>query len=139
MTHGGERPRASGKAAVRVMPMSNGMAQGICALADSLGLHGVRIDLAGRHDKAGLMASTAEALHFPGWFGHNWDAWFDCLVDLRWRPASGYVLVFEHADELRRTSPETLDTAISILEEVAQVWSNRSVPLRVFLGLSEPT
>ena len=137
MTQGGQGLVASGKAAVRVMPMSGGVAQGICALADSLGLHGVRIDLAGRHDKAGLLASTAEALHFPDWFGHNWDAWFDCLVDLRWRPAGGYVLVFEHADELRRTSPETFDTATSILEEVAQVWSTRNVPLRVFVGLSE--
>jgi biotin synthase-related radical SAM superfamily protein len=47
------------------------------------------------------------------------------------------VLVFEHADELRRTSPETFDTATSILEEVAQVWSTRNVPVRVFVGLSE--
>jgi hypothetical protein len=55
-------------------------------------------------------------------------------VDLGWRPAPGYVLVFEHADELRRDSPEVFDTAVSILEEVASVWARRNVPLRVFIG-----
>ena len=87
-------------------------------------------------DKAGLLERTARALYFPDWFGHNWDAWFDCLVDLGWRPAPGYVLVFEHADDLRRDSPEVFDTAVSILEEVAKVWARRKVPLRAFIGHS---
>jgi hypothetical protein len=44
-------------------------------------------DVAGCSDKAGLLARTADALEFPAWFGHNWDALADCLTDLAWRPA----------------------------------------------------
>jgi RNAse (barnase) inhibitor barstar len=120
--------------AVRVLPMTNGVAAGVCMLAEALGFSSARIDLAGCVDKAGLLERTARALYFPDWFGHNWDAWFDCLADLGWRQAPGHVLVFEHADELRRHSPEVFDTAVSILEEVAQVWWRRNIPLRVFIG-----
>jgi hypothetical protein len=120
--------------AVRVLPMTNDVATGICTLAEALGFSSVRIDLAGCVDKVGLLERTARALYFPAWFGHNWDAWFDCLADLGWRPAPGHVLVFEHTDELRHHSPEVFDTAVSILEEVALVWRRRNVPLRAFLG-----
>jgi len=47
----------------------------------------VRIDLAGCTDKATLLARFAAALHFPDWFGHNWDALSDCLTDLSWLAA----------------------------------------------------
>ena len=49
-------------------------------------------------------------------------------------PATGYVFVFENADALRNTSPEAFDTAVSILEDVAQVWAARNVSLLVFIG-----
>ena len=122
--------------AVQVLPMTSGVAARICEQANALGFSSARIDLAGCIDKAGLLERTARALYFPDWFGHNWDAWFDCLVDLGWRPAPGHVLIFEHADELRRDSPEVFDTAVSILEEVAKVWARRDVPLRAFIGHS---
>jgi RNAse (barnase) inhibitor barstar len=124
--------------AVQVLPMTSGIASRICEQAGALSFSSARIDLAGCMDKAGLLERTARALYFPDWFGHNWDAWFDCLVDLGWRPAPGYVLIFEHADELRRDSPEVFDTAVSILEEVAKVWERRNVPLRVFIGQGSP-
>lgn len=56
-----------------------------------------RIELAGASDKEKLIASVAAALRFPAWFGGNWDALEDCLCDLSWLPAAGYVLLFEGA------------------------------------------
>jgi RNAse (barnase) inhibitor barstar len=126
--------RAATSDAVRVVPLSPETATGICLLADGVGWRCARISLAGCHDKEGLLARTAEALNFPDWFGKNWDAWFDCLVDLSWLPADGYVVVFEEADELRESSPEAFDTAVSILEDAAQVWASRNVPFYGFIG-----
>jgi RNAse (barnase) inhibitor barstar len=60
-----------------------------------------RIDLAGCHDKDELLQRLALSLQLPPTFGHNWDALADCLRDLGWMPAWGYVLLFEHAGELR--------------------------------------
>ena len=134
MTDMRQQGRAATSDAVRVLPLSRETAAGICLLADALGWRTRRISLAGCHDKNGLLARTAEALNFPDWFGNNWDAWFDCLVDLAWLPADGYVLVFEDADELRASSPEAFDTAVSILEDAAQVWTSRNVPYLVFVG-----
>jgi hypothetical protein len=92
------------------------------------------VDLAGCVDKVDLLERTARALAFPGWFGHNWDAWFDCLVDLGWQPrAQGYVIVLRRASQLRASVPEALDTALSILGDAAKVWSERGVELRVFV------
>ena len=35
----------------------------------------------------------SRALGFPDWFGRNWDALHDCLGDLSWLKAPGYVLI----------------------------------------------
>ena len=132
-----DRHAAAGRAAtsdaVRVSPLSSETAAGISLLADATRL-AQSDDLLACYDKAGLLERTAEALKFPDWFGNNWDAWFDCLVDLGWLPADGYVFIFENADALRDSSPEAFDTAASILEDAAQVWASRNVPLLVFIG-----
>ena len=38
----------------------------------------------------GEFAAIGKALRFPEWFGHNWDALTDCLLDMGWLPAAGY-------------------------------------------------
>jgi hypothetical protein len=123
-----------GPVAVRVIEMTPAAAAALQALGESLGLDVVRIDLAGCVDKAGFLARTAEALAFPTWFGGNWDAFFDCLADLGWRPGAGHVLVFEHAEDMRRLAPEALDTAVAVLGDAAAARDRRGLPFRVFLA-----
>ncbi len=106
----------------------------ICAGARLAGFDCVRIDLTGCEDKAGFLARTSMALGFPAWFGHNWDALADCLTDLGWRPASGYVLVFEHASALQKHEPEVFDTVLAILSDVAVAWQARGAPFRAFVS-----
>jgi RNAse (barnase) inhibitor barstar len=121
---------------VHVAPLSDDAAAAICTLARSAGFDCTRIDLAGCSDKAEFLLRIAAALGFPAWFGHNWDAFFDCLTDLSWRPALGYVLILEHAAELRATEPEVFDTALAILGDAATVWQARGAPLRAFVCTS---
>ena len=42
-----------------------------------------------------LFTALYEACNFPDWFGFNWDALKDSLLDFEWQPALGYVLIFE--------------------------------------------
>ncbi|HQR48393.1 MAG TPA: barstar family protein, partial [Steroidobacteraceae bacterium] len=100
-----ERAAAFGAGPVHVAPLTASATAAVCALARSLGLDTTRIDLFDCRSKSELLDRVAAALDFPSTFGHNWDALFDCLADLGWRPATGYVLVFEHAAALRKTEP----------------------------------
>lgn len=74
-------------------------------------------------DKAALLDNMASALGFPHWFGHNWDALEDCLTDLSWRDAPGYVLLIE--------SPrpgDDLGVFVDILRSSAEFWAGRGKP-----------
>ena len=120
--------------AVQSLEMTPAAATALAALATSLGLEAIRIDLAGCQDKAGLLERSAAALGFPAWFGDNWDALYDCLTDLSWRPGRGWVLILENVHELRRAAPEALDTALVIMGDAALAWEERGLPLRVLVA-----
>lgn len=90
-----------------------------------------RIDLSDCRDKATLLARLASALQFPDWFGHNWDALADCLTDLSWLPAPGYRIVLTHAEALRAADPETLATAVEVLDTAAAWWAEEGITFEV--------
>jgi len=119
---------------VRVIPLTAEASFALCQLAASLDLDHQRIDLAGCGSKEEFLRRVADALDFPEWFGGNWDAFYDCLADLSWRPARGYVLVLENPDRMRRVAPESLDTALAILGDAAAYWAGRGIPFRAFVG-----
>ena len=118
---------------VQRLPDGVGAGEILERLGRSLGWQVARIDLDGCFDKLELLERTAAALGFPDWFGHNWDAFYDCLADLGWRPAAGHLLVFEHAGGLRREAPEAFDTMAAVLEDAAAAWDRRGVPFRALL------
>lgn len=104
--------------------------------ATGLGFALVRVDLAGCEDKAEFLRRMAAALRFPDWFGHNWDAFADCMADLGWLPADGYVIVLDHADRFGVAAEADFVTALEILEEAARDWAEEAVPMWVFVGLT---
>lgn len=94
------------------------------------------IDLSGCRTKAECLARIAAALDFPSWFGHNWDALADCLNDLSWLPGDGYVLVLAHADDLRVAAEDDFLILLEILQDAADEWAARGVPLWAFAELA---
>ena len=94
-------------------------AQTIEEATRSGGLDVVRIDAAG----GTVFEAMARALHFPAWFGGNWDALEDCLSDLSWREGDGRVLLL-----LRAPTGEALGTLIDVLSSAAQYWAGRGRP-----------
>ena len=97
----------------------------ILAVTRGSGLHVARIDFAGATAKDAVLARIAGALAFPQWFGGNWDALEDCLGDLSWMTAGGYVLLFEGAAGLPLVERGTL---VDILASVAASWAERKLP-----------
>jgi len=96
----------------------------------------VRISFAGVADKRTLLASIAQALAFPKWFGGNWDALEDCLSDLSWSEAAGHVLLFEGAGGLPAAERGAL---VDILAAAAATRAARGQPFfAVFLDGAAP-
>lgn len=98
------------------------------AAARSLGFPLAHIDLAQARDKDDLLTALAVALKLPEWFGHNWDALADCLCDLSWKPAPGYLVIIEGHDGLRAAHPGDFDTLIEIFAEAADYWREKDIP-----------
>ena len=119
---------------IRQAVLTDGEVRGIELLAAALDWPCYVVDLQDCVDKAALLEQVAATLMFPSWFGHNWDAFFDCMVDLASaRRASGCVVVLRHVDGLRRHAPEVLDTALGILGDAAKVWQPRGVAMRILV------
>ena len=103
------------------------------AAAMALDFAAVAIDLTGCIDRQEALARIAKALRFPAWFGGNWDALADCLADMSWWPAAGYLLLLEHAAQWRDAEPEEVDTALEVMEEAAQAWAAQQKPFWALL------
>ncbi len=110
-------------------------ADALAAAAKALEFALIRIGFEGCSDKDDALARIARALEFPEWFGGNWDALADCLSDMSWRPADGYVLLLEHVEQWRTQAPEDFDTTIDIFNEAAIGWARMRRPFWTLMPL----
>ena len=101
----------------------------------------------GRHCKtpANLFAEFAQALEFPDYFGQNWDALEECLADLEWLPAKGYILLITDAEGVLPDDDEEYETFLEILRDAGEAWgtgqagiaARRATPFHVLFAVSE--
>jgi RNAse (barnase) inhibitor barstar len=93
----------------------------------------------------GLFAEFARVLDFPDYFGHNWDALEECLADLEWLPAKGYILLLTDAEQILPDDEEDFATFLEILSDAGEAWgsgqagmgSRGATPFHVLLAVSE--
>jgi RNAse (barnase) inhibitor barstar len=83
--------------------------------------------------RAGFFQEIDRALHFPDYFGRNWDAVYDCLTDLSWLPATGFVLIFDEFDQLATNEPGQWDIGLKVLREACAFWRPLSRPMYALL------
>jgi RNAse (barnase) inhibitor barstar len=84
--------------------------------------------------KEQLLNHVATALHFPKDFGHNWDALEECLTDLEWVDAEGYILYYDHIDGLLETHPDQFETLVEILRDVVRAWKDEGSAMIILLS-----
>lgn len=75
---------------------------------------------AGVFTKEDLLNTLARELHFPNYFGQNWDALADCLRDFDWIETRQVVLLHEALPQL---NDDDLKTYIEILIFCVSDWS----------------
>ncbi len=99
------------------------------------GLACFRIDLAGVTGRDDFLKRFVMSLDFPDWFGQNWDALADCLADLSWIEAEGYLLLLMNADAFWAACPGDVATALQIFTAVSESWREAGIPFRIFIDL----
>lgn len=102
------------------------------------GIHPAAIDLAGARDKNAFLKAVANALDFPEYFGHNWDAFYDCLLELESRQAKGALIWLREVSGFARVEPDEFATAIDALREAAEYWNDRRKILLIIAELEAP-
>lgn len=93
------------------------------AAAKRAGIAWLDLDLAGVADRDAFLRRCGEAFSLPGYFGHNWDALHECLLDLAGRGMPGAIVHWRRGMELARRAPDAVTTAFRILQDVAAYWS----------------
>ena len=104
--------------------------------ASELGQACLNVNLERARNVPGFIRAVSRDLGFPDWFGGNLDALHDCLTDLSWHPAPGYIITLENSEGLR-ANPTSFAMFNEILASAAEAWQSRNVPFRVFYLLDE--
>lgn len=104
--------------------------------ANALDYATIRLDLGDCRDEAGLFARFAAVFRFPDWFGDNWDALADCLGDLSWWLARGYVLLLNDSAAFRDACPDAWQQLLDVLSDSADSWRAAAVPFWTFVAAS---
>jgi len=104
------------------------------AAARRAGIAWLDLDLAGVADRDAFLQRCAEVFSLPGYFGRNWDALHECLIEIAGRGMPGAIVHWRHGSELARRAPDAVATAFRLLEDVAAYWGGSG---RVFLVLAD--
>jgi RNAse (barnase) inhibitor barstar len=121
-------------AGVRQLPQ--GDVSALVISAQKAGCLVFHVDLAKVSNKESLLNAIAKALAFPEWFGANWDALSDLLLDMAWRPATGYLVILEHADRVHANAEADFTTLAQIFNNVAETWREDGIPFWCLIDLA---
>jgi barstar (barnase inhibitor) len=104
-------------------------AASLLAEAAADGLTTARIDLSRVTTKAAFLAEFARRLDFPDYFGHNWDAFDDCLRDLAWQPSPGHAFLIVAFDRFASAAPADWRIALDVFQSATEEWRRAGKPL----------
>lgn len=79
-------------------------------------------------DKDSFLAEAQLAMHFPDYFGGNWDALNDCLLDFSWHPTptKRYVIFYKSFQNFARQNTGDFLIAIQIMDRAAKEGSDNA-------------
>ena len=98
----------------------------------------VPVRLVAARDKNAFLTAIARALQFPAYFGHNWDAFYDCLLELKHGEGTGTLLLLRDASGFARAEPEEFAAAMGALTDAADHWRHEQKALLVVVDLEVP-
>ena len=131
MTRRYDRLIRSGRTGVYTAP---GVIGPLRARVRRAGIAWYDLDLAAARDRGGFFQQCAAALELPSYFGKNWDAFNDSLLDLAASGAPGAVVHWRRGAQLAKRAPDVVAGALEVLRSASGYWAGSG---RVFLVVVE--
>ncbi len=76
---------------------------------------------------AGLYDEFAKSFNFPPYFGNNWAALEECLLDLEWLPARAYLTLITEANLLLKSEAQgDTEAFMKMLARITNDWNGGS-------------
>jgi RNAse (barnase) inhibitor barstar len=114
------------------------LAEAALSAAAERGMRVEKVALTGARDKNAFLTAVAKALVFPDYFGHNWDAFYDCLVDLEHDKGEGLLVLLRDASGFARAEPDEFAAAVDALQDAVDFWEGEQKTLLVVFELEAP-
>ena len=84
----------------------------------------LELDAALMQGREGMYREFAAVMKFPDYFGNNYNALDDCMTDLQWLPADGYLLLIKNSEFLLSKEDDgVLKGLLSILDSAGEEWT----------------
>ncbi|MBL0319005.1 MAG: barstar family protein [Alphaproteobacteria bacterium] len=71
-----------------------------------------------------LLNYLSESFKFPGYFGFNWNALYDCLCDFHWISSYKIILIHENLPDI---SSDNLKIYLKILQDSVRSWHESDI------------
>lgn len=111
----------------------------VAELAALLDWASVVIDVSEGGGRAEFFEACAAAFGFPDYFGHNWDAFEECLSSQEFDEiedlddADGLLVLWSGWGDLAAKEPDQFAVAIDVFRDVLAVWEESDLVARVVL------
>jgi RNAse (barnase) inhibitor barstar len=100
--------------------------------AEQAGHRFVLVECSDCVDRKSVLKAIGHAFAFPGWYGANLDALYDCLTDLPEHREPGWVVVLERLPQEPAFNAAERDALLDVFRDAAEDFAGRHVGLRVF-------
>ena len=95
-------------------------------------------NLAGHNDKKSVLVALAKAFPLQAHFGHNLDALYDCITDLKPIEGTdypGFVVILENLPDSKNFDAEQRNALLDVFREAADYFFDKKTAFRVFYSV----
>lgn len=88
-------------------------------------------DMINTMDKKIFFEEISQDFNFPDYFGFNWDALEECLKDLDWLKAEGYIYIILNANYFWKNNFQTASQFLTLWLSIAEEWGKYDIPFHL--------
>ncbi len=89
------------------------------------GYNVIEIDFKTVKTKSEILDLFSNKLRFPSYFGHNWDAFWDCIKDLEWLKEKNTAVLIKDCNMIK--DEQAYNTLIDLLRDATPYWKKHGV------------